>query len=1235
MDINYLNEPNYIVGIGASAGGLEALEQLLTFLPNNTGMAFVIIQHLAPNHKSLLTQILSKYTSMPVIEAVNGMKVQRNHLYMIPPRYNIEINQGILKLNEYDHSKMNHPIDIFFKSLARSYQNKAIAVILSGTGSDGTNGIRSIKDQNGVIIVQSPESAKFDGMPKSAIATGLVDIVQSPDQIAKEMTHISSSVIKATNTLETSDGDLMIRIFNILKKVTNVDYAYYKKTTILRRIERRMVITHNKRLSDYVQYLASNDDEAKILAKEVLIGVTCFFRDPEYFETLKQKVVIPLVEKKGSKQIRVWVAGCSTGEEAYSIAILFEEAMDELGVKRDVKIFATDLDSDAVATASAGVYSDSIIEDVSISRLSRFFTKKNNKYVIRHHIRNMIVFAQHNVFGDPPFGKLDLISCRNLLIYFQMELQRKLFSIFHVALNDEGYLFLGRSESVFDYDDLFKVIASNEKIFIHNTTGREPIHPQLDYSFTTIENSLRYNYMMEAEDRKEEKKQEKEMDTSIFESLIPESIVVNDKNELCRVFGDCHPYISIPHGYVTLDVFSLVTDELKTAVSTILRESRLVNKRISYDKVPVTIDDQKEYITVVAQPIYDRRRQDMHMTAISFIRGHQYIDDTVHFDIDHAADQRITNLETELQAAKDDLEKTVSELESVNAELQAANEELLTANEELQSSNEELQSVNEELYTVNSEYQSKVTELASVNDDMANFLSTTLVGVLMVDENLNIRKFTDYIATEFSIAQQDMGRSLRYISYNFVTVDLMQLCQEVLSTMTPIEKHCASIAGKTYLIRIAPYHAHQDDDSKVRKLQGLVLTFVDTTKQIDDQKQIEEISKALREAVRSGKEKDSFLSRMSHDMRTPLTAINGLTQLTLQDPHISNDVRSNMEKILVSGNYLVSMIEEILETSRINAGKVVSVPIPVKEDSLFDQIKVLLDQKIRRKSQQLKFKVDGCTNQYVMMDLNHVSRILINLLDNAMKFTPENGLISFESHVYYTTKNADHTYIIRDTGCGMSKAFQETMYMPFEQEGMNQNDSVSGTGLGLFICKNLVELLNGDIHCVSAPGEGTTFTLHFKFHYAGEVELENLHKEDNLIDDSILEGKHILVAEDNEFNSEVIQKILSMKHITSDLVSDGKSALDSFTSHESGYYDAIILDLMMPIMDGFTTSVSIRDNDHKDAQTIPIIALTADVQPDTQEACLKSGMDAYLQKPIVSNLLFKTLEHFFKDKTGS
>jgi two-component system CheB/CheR fusion protein len=1241
-------QPSCVVGIGASAGGLEALQQFLTFLPGDTGMAFVIIQHLSPDHKSLLADILGKDTNMPVVEAEDGMRVERNHIYMIPPKYNLEIVSDILRLRKYNIKNINHPIDVFFRSLAAAYENRAVAVILSGTGSDGTNGIRSIKDKNGVIIVQTPESAKFDGMPRNAIATGFVDMVLNPDSIAREMRHIAASMVDAGNRLQLSDGDLMAQVFTILRNVTNVNYTYYKQTTILRRVERRIVVTHNRNLQEYVKYLSNNPDEARLLAKEVLIGVTSFFRDPDYFEVLKDRVIYDLVKNSSqSDQLRVWVAGCSTGEEAYSIAILFAEVMEDLGLRRDVKIFATDLDAESIAVAGRGVYGDNISEDVSVSRLSRFFTRKGNHYIVGHEIRKMIVFAQHNVFQDPPFGKLDLISCRNLLIYFQNILQRNLFAIFHVALNDRGYLFLGRSESVIDYDDVFKVVCANEKIFIHNASGKAPSHDQIRYSMQTVENNMDNVGYIHNMPEPEISLTSGELDTRILEMLMPASVLVDEKNKLVHSYGDCSGFITLPVGAVTLDIFSLVKPELKIAISKALKEARETQKRVAYGDIPVTFGDHRELISLVAQPIRDRLGSETGMTVLAFLREKESNEqiDLKEYRVDTAAAERITDLEMELHKAQDSLKKTVTELESVNAELQAANEELLTANEELQSSNEELQSVNEELYTVNSEYQTKVNELAAVNDDMANFLSTTLVGIIMVDRNLNIRKYTEYIATEFHVEDQDVGRSLRYIAFNFATIDLIALCRQVLSTMQPIEKNCASVAGKTYLVRIVPYIATEKEkereqhaaelrsreglESEPHELNGLVITFIDTTKQVNDRQQIEEMAKALRVAVRTGREKEAFLSHMSHDMRTPMTAIIGLVQLSLQEKNLPPQLKENLDKIQSSGRYLLSLIDEVLETSRINAGKVVSVSTATRETRVIEEVNSIIGQKAADAGLQFKSRVKDCNDEYVMMDIEHVERILINLLSNAVKFSKPGGKVDFVTSVSYKGNRARHVYTITDNGRGISEGFLKKMFLPFEQETRDEVTLRDGQGLGLYICKNLVDLLQGTINCESVKGKGTTFTVVLEYELATDEQISLQMRRKSTYEDRVLYGKNVLVAEDNSINAEVIMKILETRGVHSELARDGQEVVDMFLKRGPYHYQAILMDMMMPLMDGQSAARAIRESGAADAREIPILALTADTYGDIEQRCMSAGMDGYLRKPIDTDELFRVLVREF------
>jgi two-component system CheB/CheR fusion protein len=674
----------------------------------------------------------------------------------------------------------------------------------------------------------------------------------------------------------------------------------------------------------------------------------------------------------------------------------------------------------------------------------------------------------------------------------------------------------------------------------------------------------------------------------------------------------------------------------------VLRDARQTKHKVSYDSLPVQLEDAPEYISIVAQPIFDHNGQQTSFMAISFLRGKRELSGDVRkFQIDTAAAQRISNLEQELKITKDNLRQTVTELESVNAELQAANEEL--------------QSVNEELYTVNSEYQSKVTELAGLNDDMANFLSTTLVGILMVDQNLNIRKFTEYISDEFNVADQDVGRSLRYIAYNFGTIDLIKQCRQVLKTMNAIEQHCTSIAGKTYLIRIAPYRVSKEQENdpesetedlkgnaeknkrnagkigeQEKNLRGLVITFVDLTKQVNDEQQLEEISEALRIAAKTSQEKENFLSRMSHDMRTPLTTILGLLELTLTKEEMSDSVRQNLEKMQSSSRYLLSLINEVLETSKLDAGKVVSEYDVVHENDVFEEVNTIIEEKARSAGIHYHFEISNCKNEVIMMDVDHVARILVNLLGNAVKFTERGGDVTLKVDVAYLPEGrVEHTYRIRDTGIGISREFLPKMYLPFEQDSAAQSRNREGTGLGLFISRRLINLLGGTIDCKSEVGKGTEFTVKLAYDLANEDQKKLMHRAQKQdYDIGNLKGKRVLVVEDNQINAEVIMHILEWNGLVADHAENGRNALEKFkASLKSGpKYDAVLMDLRMPVMDGFECARNIRGMKDSYAQRIPIIALSADVYDKADEECYANGMNARVAKPIDTGELFRVLE---------
>lgn len=816
----------FIVGIGASAGGLEALQQFFSAVPDNSGLAFVVIQHLSPDYKSLMAEILGKYTSMMVLQAENGMEVEPNIVYLIPPKKNMTIKNGRLLLTDYVHGAINHPIDTFLASLAEERKAHALCVILSGTGSDGTSGIKSIKEHDGLVLVQDPASAKFDGMPRSAINTGLADFVLPPRELAEEILNFSNypAIVDISDNEELfSDKDTLSLIYLTMKRVSGIDFTYYKKTTVLRRIERRMVVTHCPTLSSFAHLLEENQNEVDLLVKDILIGVTKFFRDAEFFEKLKHTVIYNILENSGSTDpIRIWSAGCSTGEEAYSLAILFHEAMDEKKLHRDIKIFATDVDTKAIEQAGKGVFSESIVDDVSAERLARFFIKRNDQYQICKDIRKMIIFAPHNMLSDPPFGKLALICCRNVLIYFQPVLQKGLFAIFHSALKNGGYLFLGKSETASEYSKVFTPVSIAEKIYMHRSDAKMDDLMPPAFNIPNIQTAIPSATGLAH--REENNLAMENVYSHFLEKFLPASVVVDDQNNILHFFGGYSDYLNLAPGKATFNFFTLVNKDINLVSSTAINRCRMEKKAVTYTGVSVDTLTGRRVIDLSVQPIIDSSGIDTGLLAILFVEhGETTLDGIVEkYDINITAAQRITDLEHELQVSQNDLRTTIGELETVNEELQAANEELLTANEELQSSNEELQSVNEELYTVNSEFQQKLDELTTMTNDLSNFLSSTMIGILFVDSHLNIRKFTEYIGREFQLESQDVGRSMQIFAHSFPDEDIVTDARNVLKDLTPVDREVVGMNERFYTMRIAPYRTTENS------IRGLVITVIDS-----------------------------------------------------------------------------------------------------------------------------------------------------------------------------------------------------------------------------------------------------------------------------------------------------------------------------------------------------------------------------------------------------------------------
>ncbi len=833
MPGNIAEEIALYVGVGASAGGLEAIEAFFSRMPEKSGIAFIVIQHLSPDYKSLMVELLSKKTRIPVHRSKDGMMVEPDNIYMIPPKKNLTISQGRLILKDKDSPKgVSLPIDIFLTSLAEDQREKAIAVILSGTGSDGTRGVRAIKEHNGMIMAQNEAGAKFDGMPRAAISTGLVDFILPPEKMADQLMAFLDHPYAAAEETEKKlleDEQGMAKIFVLLRDRTRVDFTYYKFSTISRRIEQRMMINHIHHLDEYIAFLQKDPGEIMTLYRELLIGVTHFFRDPEAMNELMVSCLPDLIQRTINREIRFWIPGCSTGEEAYTLAILTKEAMEAHGSTRDVKIFATDLDRDAVIQAGNGIYPESIAADLNPRLLGKYFYRKGDHYQIARHIREMVVFAQHNLIQDPPFTKIDLISCRNLLIYLQPVLQKKVMGLFNFSLNPGGILFLGTSETVGDHlSECFETLNFKFKLF--RSLGKHPAKPLLTDKpfepgfpgkepgiFTYTDN--RYRHARPEDSRMMERYM------SILETrFVPLSAIVNEAMEILHVFGEPQGYFRLPSGKIIYDITKMTGKDLSIPLATGIQKAFRTRQELVYHHIRLKHQEDTKTIQLRIIPLPDQKGHDPLMAV--------FIEETgaepdkivpVHdvYDIGADVHQRIKDLEMELQFAKENLQATIEELETSNEELQATNEELLAGNEELQSTNEELQSTNEELFTVNSEYQNKIMELTEMNNDVENLLSNSGIDILILDENHEIRKYSPSLARIFNVLEKDLGRPIHHLSHHIMEFDPLMEATGVYTSKKARVMEKEGRNGLSYLIRVLPYHVGPD------AYAGTLFTFVD------------------------------------------------------------------------------------------------------------------------------------------------------------------------------------------------------------------------------------------------------------------------------------------------------------------------------------------------------------------------------------------------------------------------
>ena len=830
------DSPSHYVAVGASAGGLEAIESFFMNMVPNSGLGFIVVQHLSPDYKSLMKELLSKKTRMPVHRAEEGMLVKADNVYLIPPKKNLTIFHGKLLLSEQDHTRgINLPIDVFLHSLAEDQGERAVAIILSGTGSDGMRGVRAIKESGGMIMVQNEESAKFDGMPRAATSTGLCDFILTPEEMPGQLLNWVKHpyVTKAERAeMQFKEEDGLTRIFSILRERFKVDFTFYKPSTVNRRIERRMTINQVQDIKDYVAFMDSYAGEATALFRELLIGVTSFFRDPPVYEALGQKWLKELIRSVEAREIRFWVAGCSTGEEAYSLAILARECLMDMEVSKDIKIFATDIDRDAIHYAANGVYPESIAADVSPQRLAKYFHKKDEHFQISRTIREMVVFAQHNLIKDPPFTNISLISCRNLLIYLQPTLQQKVFEFFNFSLNPGGVLFLGTSETIGDMTEFFAPLDHKWKLYQSKGRMKRIGGPlQLAVSDTRVQEVKgQFAAARKALHSGDPDRVLERFLDAISEHYIPLALIVSEQMEVLHIIGDSTGYLRLPPGKPTLNVTKMAAKQLSIPLSTGIQKVFRQGKDVAFHNLPMPVANDNRIVNLRFVPLPMTKGQTP-LVAVLIEEVSPTTTPQVGIpmttnacDLSQEAEQRINDLEQELQFSRENLQATIEELETSNEELQATNEELVASNEELQATNEELQSTNEELYTVNAEYQNRIIELTELNHDVNNLLAASMVGTLLLDENFEVRRFSPKITDLFRLMEKDIGRPISHIVHFLEDIDLLKMIRKVQETTEMIEIEVRAKGDRWYLMRINPYLVGP------RVYSGTVLTFVDISK---------------------------------------------------------------------------------------------------------------------------------------------------------------------------------------------------------------------------------------------------------------------------------------------------------------------------------------------------------------------------------------------------------------------
>ncbi|HEX6181934.1 MAG TPA: CheR family methyltransferase [Chitinophagaceae bacterium] len=997
----------------------------------------------------------------------------------MPNNKTMTIRQGSLKLlDKVPEKTPNTAIDIFLQSLADDRGSDAIAVILSGTGTDGTKGAEAIKAAGGMVLVQDPCTAKFDGMPNSAIASGAADTILAPELMPEEIYgYLQETPIHILNKGKVDEARLE-EIFRLVYKQSGHDFHFYKTPTIIRRLFRRMTYKNIKKLDQYIEHLKENPEECKNLCKDFLIGVTKFFRDPAAFEILYDEALREIVSKKASGDtLKVWVSACSTGEEAYSMAIMIDKYLSMRKVLLDVKIFATDIDEAALEVASRGVYSEGIEKDIDPDILERYFVREGNQYHINQFIRKQIVFAKHNIIKDPPFIKNDLVSCRNMLIYMSNILQKKVLATLHFSLNHGGFLLLGPSETVTYMQESLEEVNGKWKLYRRNGVHRTP-HSDALYNKSAEYGRLLRDIKVNRAESGSTLKAPRDISTEFKDALAEEfgfaAFYIDSNHEIREATGNYKKYISLPEGRLHLNLLKMLPPELSMSLNGAIRKAYTDQKKVLVKNVRIKGKTRNTFITFIVKPA----NPGLHDALTLIVFGEERKERAgskrtpeVNGVVDPELNKYIMELETELRETRTDLQMAIEGLESANEEMQSSNEELLSANEELQSSNEELQSLNEELHTLNTEHQLKIRELVELNDDLDNYFRTSDIAQIFLDSRMMIRKFNPAAIKLVNLIETDVGRPISHISTNLQYMELLDDIQQVIRSRQSFEKEIRLKDGKTSLMRILPY-VRQD-----KQIDGVVLTFVDITDMVEVKDRLERFNQELES---SNIELQQFASVASHDLKEPLRKIHMFSNL-IKDKyfkHTEQEALNYLERIIQSSARMTTLVNDLLSFSRLSVNHL------FRRTDLNQLLKEIISD-FELLIQEKNATIELCDFPEIDAVPGQMRQVFQNLLGNALKFSKKNesSYISFQCERIAEKavdsppdENGNYCRIsISDNGIGFDEQYREKIFTIFQR--LHTKEKYEGTGIGLAIARKIVEKHNGLITANSREHEGSCFII--------------------------------------------------------------------------------------------------------------------------------------------------------------